>query len=643
MKGVWKYTCGLSLGLLTSASGWAQEIQWHAAARPIAASPASGTVAEQPAPASLPIAISTPPPLPAGAVSLGTPMPVPAASKTTPAGVQPVACSAPAAEAEKVAVSLQPFEAPKPMPVGPTPPQPGGADVRDSLKMPAPLTGPVPPSGVVVPPGTVVPPGVTIPQGTEVPQGTVVPPGAVEVSPGTELPPGTVLAPGSEVPSEEGVSPGGELMAPGAECTGSGCCADDSGCVTGGEGLPEGCCLVDSDATADGHGRHHGHWRVGWHDGGDGGDGGDGWGWGWGGDPANDNALFLNAEVLLWGMKGNGTPALVTGSTSRGVGAGSLADPNAIVLYGGQRVDAGLFTGARFTAGYWFSDDHVLGVEGSFFFLGPRTQSFFLSSNGSPAIFRPFVNDNLGTPDALRIAYPGQHTGSIAIDQTTRLWGYEANALTSLLDDSPWRLNLLGGFRSVGLDQSQQITSQQTGLLTSSGRLVGGTLLSSDRFAAQNRFYGGQVGLQLGTNWGPWTFDLKGQVALGETNQTVDITGGTLINRGSGPQFIGSGVLAQPSNIGHYTRSVFGVVPEMGLTVGYQINDYLRVYAGYTFLYMNNVALPGTAIDTTINRNQLPPGLARQLPQTGMPRPVFVFRSQDFWAQGANVGLEFRY
>jgi hypothetical protein len=405
------------------------------------------------------------------------------------------------------------------------------------------------------------------------------------------------------------------------------------GCV---EGIPEGCCVAESDATWDRHGRPlHGRWHAGWRDhGGD--DDGDGWGLGWG-DLFSDSSWYVSAEYLLWGTKGSPTPPLVTGSTSRGFGAGSLSDPNTVVLFGGGRVDTGTFSGARFTAGYWFTDDHALGLEGSFFFIGPHTESFIAGSSGSPAIFRPFFDVNVGAPDAVRVAYPGLRAGTIAVDQMTRLWGYEANAVTSLVDDAPYRVNLLAGFRSVGLDESLQTTFSQQRL----DRF--GTVLSSDRFATENRFYGGQLGVQVGTNLGRWGFDFKGKVGLGETHQIVDISGATVLNRGFGPQFVPAGVLAQPTNIGRYTRNVFGVVPEVGLTVGYQVNDYVRVYVGYTFLYMNNVARPGDQIDLQLNRNQLPPELARRLPVGGPARPLFAFRSQDFWAQGANVGVEFRY
>jgi hypothetical protein len=58
------------------------------------------------------------------------------------------------------------------------------------------------------------------------------------------------------------------------------------------------------------------------------------------------------------------------------------------------------------------------------------------------------------------------------------------------------------------------------------------------------------------------------------------------------------------------------------------------------------VVRPGEQIDRVINAGQsplyetpaTPPGL-----QGGPARPTVVFRGTDFWAQGINFGLEFRY
>jgi hypothetical protein len=368
-------------------------------------------------------------------------------------------------------------------------------------------------------------------------------------------------------------------------------------------------------------------------------DGVGGWGHGWGDGGAdwfNDSGLYASAEYLMWWTKGSPTPPLVSGSVSRGPGAGSLADPNTLVVLGGSRIDTNTFSGGRFTAGYWFDDDHLFGVEGSFFFIGPRSVHLGIGSDGGFAIFRPFFNANRGVEDAVRVAFPGSRAGAIAVDQSTHLWGYEANAMTSLMDDSTWRLNLFGGFRAVGLDETLQIAQAQS--------ITGfGTLLAADRFRTENRFWGGQVGVQVGASLGAWSFDFKGKLGLGTTHQTVDISGASLFNRGLGVQFYPGGVLAQRTNSGRFSHNVFGVIPEVGLTVGYQVNDYVRVFAGYNFLYWNNVVRPGTQIDRVININQLPPGLVRHVAFGNVPRPQFEFRSQDFWAHGANVGVEFRY
>ena len=99
-----------------------------------------------------------------------------------------------------------------------------------------------------------------------------------------------------------------------------------------------------------------------------------------------------------------------------------------------------------------------------------------------------------------------------------------------------------------------------------------------------------------------------------------------------------TGLLAQSTNSGRFTRDMFSVVPEIGVNVGYQITDNLTAYVGYNFLYWTNVARPGDQIDRTINISQLSGGNL-----AGPARPVFTPRATDFWAQGVNFGLAFRW
>ena len=52
------------------------------------------------------------------------------------------------------------------------------------------------------------------------------------------------------------------------------------------------------------------------------------------------------------------------------------------------------------------------------------------------------------------------------------------------------------------------------------------------------------------------------------------------------------------------------------------------------------VARPGEQIDLDVNPDLLPP---REPPVSGPARPRFVYDGTDFWAQGLNVGLDYRW
>jgi hypothetical protein len=132
-------------------------------------------------------------------------------------------------------------------------------------------------------------------------------------------------------------------------------------------------------------------------------------------------------------------------------------------------------------------------------------------------------------------------------------------------------------------------------------------------------------------------------VALGSTDQVVDVAGSTVIAPpGQVATVANGGLLAQPTNSGHFTRDQFAVVPEVGVNVGYQATAHLRAFVGYTFLYWSNVVRPGDQIDRAVNPTQLPVSTAA--PQLAGPaRPAPVLRDTAFWAQGSSFGVEFRY
>ena len=106
------------------------------------------------------------------------------------------------------------------------------------------------------------------------------------------------------------------------------------------------------------------------------------------------------------------------------------------------------------------------------------------------------------------------------------------------------------------------------------------------------------------------------------------------------------GLLALNSNSGHFTRNRFSVVPEVRMTVGYQVTDWMKATVGYNCLVWSNVVRPGDQIDRGVDIRQIPRFVAPGDPVTPLPQragPIVPFRESTYWAQGLTLGLEFSY
>jgi hypothetical protein len=346
------------------------------------------------------------------------------------------------------------------------------------------------------------------------------------------------------------------------------------------------------------------------------------------------NRWTVNVESLLWWTKGAGLPPLITMGSAADVLPGAIGQPGTSVLFGGNSFASDARPGGRLTLGYWIDDCHEVGLEGSFFSLAQRSSHFGVGSSGSPVLARPFFNTATLAPDAELIAFPGLLAGAASVDMKTRLLGAEANLKTNLCTGCNYTVDLIGGFRFIGLDDNLQIGEALSTLAT-----PGGGFQISDSFSTRNRFYGGQVGLDTEYRYNRWFIDLKAKVALGSNHEVVKISGSTITHDPlAGTTFANGGLLALPSNIGRFSREMFAVAPEGTVNVGYQFNDNVRAYVGYNFLYLSNVVRAGNQIDPVVNPSLIPPTTA-SLPA----RPAFAFKGTDFWAQGVSFGLELRY
>jgi hypothetical protein len=348
----------------------------------------------------------------------------------------------------------------------------------------------------------------------------------------------------------------------------------------------------------------------------------------------------VSGEYLLWWIKGPAAPPLVTANP-----AGTPRDqagvlPGAAVLWGGSGLDSRERSGGRFQGGVWLNDSRTLGLEGSFFFLGQEGTTFRTGvSTGDPVLGRPVFNVVTGKEDAELVAFPGVLNGGVTVSSSTRLLGAEGNLLGNLVCGGTYRVDFLGGYRYLRLEESLGVTED---LSVPAGGFAGSRIVVQDQFGTQNNFHGGQLGVRASFWRGRLRAELLGKVALGVTEATVNINGQTTFIAGGAATTQPGGLLALPTNIGRYHHDAFAVAPEATLRLGYRVTERVQAFVGYTFLYVSDVARPGDQIDRGVNRSQVP-DVTGPRPLVGPARPLPILQETDFWTQGINVGLEFRF
>jgi hypothetical protein len=356
--------------------------------------------------------------------------------------------------------------------------------------------------------------------------------------------------------------------------------------------------------------------------------------------------IWAEAEFLLWWMKGAHLPPLITASpaSTPATQAGVLGAPTTTVLFGGNRVNDEVRSGFRFTLGAWLGDCHTLGVEGDFFMLGSEGTGFAASSTGSPILARPFFNTTTGRPDAELIAFPGLLSGSVSAHSgSTGLLGADALLRCNLCCGCNYQLDAVGGFRylrlsdHLGVDENLLTTSAANPNFVPQGT----SIILADRFDTRNEFYGFNLGLKGSGRRGPWVLQGLAQMAVGDNREVVNISGATTVTvPGAAPVSSVGGLLALPSNIGRFSKDKVEVIPEFGVRIGYQVTPRLQVFAGYTLLYWGDVLRAGSEVDLAVNPTLLP---GSPVPPSGAQRPMPLLTNTSFWAQGIDLGLEFRF
>jgi hypothetical protein len=370
---------------------------------------------------------------------------------------------------------------------------------------------------------------------------------------------------------------------------------------------------------------------------------------------------WIQADYLLWWVRSAPLPVPIVTTGDPTIGfkpnlanavntAGAIGQPGTRVLLGDSDVRFPGASGMRLTIGGWIHDDQRLGIEGSGLFLAQTSNHFTAASNsaGSPPLYFPIFSGIAGAERAIPIADPLRgFSGNVDAASTLQFWSSEGNVLCQFYRTPNVIVAMLAGFRYADLRESFTIHNTTTDLL------FGNVTSLNDSFRTTNQFYGGQIGSRIAMQFDLISLEITGKLAVGSAHQFVDI-GGTITQLGPNPlvppglgTFPG-GLFAQPTNIGRHDANPlsvpFMVLPSLNAKLAFQLTDHIRAYAGYDFLYWNGVVRPGNQINHSVNLSQnavLDPNGVGTLVGPAQPAPVI--NRSDFWAQGIQLGLEFRY
>jgi hypothetical protein len=349
--------------------------------------------------------------------------------------------------------------------------------------------------------------------------------------------------------------------------------------------------------------------------------------------------LWVRGEYLAWAMKGQEFPPLVAVNAASIAPDVPLGRLRTFTLVGDEELLGGMNSGGRLTGGFWWTPEQFGGIEGSFFEVDAESHQRVV--NQDPLVIgRPYHDVTTGQDRLLTVASPGVLRGSVEVGAETQCTGGEALLRQNFRYGPTYRVDFVGGYRHAHLGDQLLIRESLAPLV---GYPANTYIDRFDLFRTENDFHGLQLGTIACLRRNNVSLQLTGKVGIGQSITDVDIDGGTAVTQYTGTranQLSGSpgGLLALPSNMGHYHDAGFGTFEELGLNLQLQLTCLSRVFLGYNFMYWSRVARVADQLDLGVNPTQMNSG---QL--VGPARPAFNLDTTDFWAQGLNVGFEYQF
>lgn len=356
---------------------------------------------------------------------------------------------------------------------------------------------------------------------------------------------------------------------------------------------------------------------------------------------ASERRTLAQAEYLLWWVNAGAVPVLAaTGRTLQSTGY--LGQPGTEVLLGPGNFGSESRNGFRTRFGTsWETPFGERGLDMSCFVLGRQTSSILFDSSQYPTITRPFFAPNFNSEFAQLVAFPGLSTGALRIDNDSQLWGSDVNYRWLQCHTCDTRSEWFAGYRHLNLRESLQITEFIVAGPNAPDP-VGTAIVVADQFITKNFFHGAQLGWSGGRTLGAISWDLRAALALGVTQQELNIRGDQIRQRPGerSELFTGGGLLAAGPNIGQFRQNRFSTVTEATFNLGYAITPVLRATLGYNVLYWSNVLRPGEQIDRVVDLTFVPNSL--DVPRVTR-RPLPLLSESGLWVHGLQFGLEARW
>jgi Putative beta barrel porin-7 (BBP7) len=262
-------------------------------------------------------------------------------------------------------------------------------------------------------------------------------------------------------------------------------------------------------------------------------------------------------------------------------------------------------SGFGLNLGVWLDSRNTRGIDASLFTLSGGDSTF---TGFAPAMLVLFPNGtDRSAPRVIVLPDGTPIVGLFPATLSTWFITADVNYRHNLYCDPNARLDVLAGYRYAFMQDELFLGDSPSGSHDDYLR---------NRLAVSNPFHGGQIGL-AGEYRGERLFVAgNAKVAFGAVSPELCATG--MFRGAEGETTTGFARLATLGNTG---GSRFAVLPTLNVRVGTQVREHARLFVGYTFQYLSQVARLGDALNPA----------ATSLAMT------------DFWVQSFNLGFELRY